>query len=396
MATPAVCPWDTPVTTFPVHPDAKVTLYTAFLIGVIAPEVFIVQPGFVQGMVEYLRFTDAEAGYVASAEMFGLAATTILMSFVAARVNWRYVILVSLLLMFVANALSTVVTDLQGFAALRFVAGLGGGSLVSLGFAIVGMSSNPDRNFGLMIMWVLTYGALGLFAMPAAYEWATSMNAVLWFFALFPLAAVPLVRHLPANGETSAQAAEAAATISAGLKLLALLAMLAYFTAQGIVWAYLFLIGLAGGLDDQAVANGLTLSQFAGIAGALLAAVLGSRLGRLMPLMVGILGGALCLYFLVDEFTFPVFALAVCIYNFAWNVVHPFLLAAMADFDRRGRVVVYAVAMQMVGLAFGPGLAASLLGDGSLVNVNKLGAAFFVASALLLLMPLLAQNRVAR
>ena len=98
----------------PVHPDAKVTLYTAFLIGVIAPEVFIVQPGFVQGMVEYLRFTDAEAGYVASAEMFGLAATTILMSFVAARVNWRYVILVSLLLMFVANALSTVVTDLQG------------------------------------------------------------------------------------------------------------------------------------------------------------------------------------------------------------------------------------------------------------------------------------------
>jgi len=380
----------------PVHPDAKVTLYTAFLIGVIAPEVFIVQPGFVQGMVEYLRFTDAEAGYVASAEMFGLAATTILMSFVAARVNWRYVILVSLLLMFVANALSTVVTDLQGFAALRFVAGLGGGSLVSLGFAIVGMSSNPDRNFGLMIMWVLTYGALGLFVMPAAYEWAASMNAVLWFFALFPLAAVPLVRHLPANGETSAQAAGGATTITAGLKLLALLAMLAYFTAQGIVWAYLFLIGLAGGLDDQAVANGLTLSQFAGIAGALLAAVLGSRLGRLMPLMVGILGGALCLYFLVDEFTFLVFALAVCIYNFAWNVVHPFLLAAMADFDRRGRVVVYAVAMQMVGLAFGPGLAASLLGDGSLVNVNKLGAAFFVASALLLLMPLLAQNRVAR
>ncbi|MGB1439908.1 MAG: hypothetical protein ACPG63_09035, partial [Luminiphilus sp.] len=105
----------------------------------------------------------------------------------------------------------------------------------------------------------------------------------------------------------------------------------------------------------------MTLSQFAGIAGALLAAVLGSRLGRLMPLMVGILGGALCLYFLVDEFTFLVFALAVCVYNFAWNVVHPFLLAAMADFDRRGRVVVYAVAMQMVGLAFGPGLAASLL-----------------------------------
>ncbi len=55
------------------------------------------------------------------------------------------------------------------------------------------------------------------------------------------------------------------------MKSLALFAMLAYFMAQGVVWAYLFLIGVSGGLTDQAgSANGLMLSQFAGIAGALL------------------------------------------------------------------------------------------------------------------------------
>lgn len=377
----------------PVDCDSRSTLFTAFLIGVIAPEVFIVQPGFVQGLVEYLQFSDAQAGYVASAEMFGLAGTTILMSFVAHRLNWRQVIVVSLLLMFMANALSTVVTSLEAFAALRFMAGLGGGSLVSLGFAIVGMSSNPDRNFGLMIMWVLTYGALGLFAMPQAYALADSMNAVLWFFALFPLLALPFVKHLPATGETEQQGSATATPTSTGIKALAIFAMLAYFTAQGIVWAYLFLIGLSGGLDEQAVANGLTLSQFAGIAGALLAALMGSRYGRVMPLMLGILGGAACLYFLVGEFSFLVFAVSVCVYNFAWNVVHPFLLAAMADFDARGRVVVYAVAMQMVGLAFGPGLAASMLDESSLVTVNRLGALCFVLSALLILPPLLKQRR---
>ena len=377
----------------PVDCDSRSTLFTAFLIGVIAPEVFIVQPGFVQGLVEYLQFSDAQAGYVASAEMFGLAGTTILMSFVAHRLNWRQVIVVSLLLMFMANALSTVVTSLEAFTALRFMAGLGGGSLVSLGFAIVGMSSNPDRNFGLMIMWVLTYGALGLFAMPQAYALADSMNAVLWFFALFPLLALPFVKHLPATGETEQQGSATATPTSAGIKALAIFAMLAYFTAQGIVWAYLFLIGLSGGLDEQAVANGLTLSQFAGIAGALLAALMGSRYGRVMPLMLGILGGAACLYFLVGEFSFLVFAVSVCVYNFAWNVVHPFLLAAMADFDARGRVVVYAVAMQMVGLAFGPGLAASMLDESSLVTVNRLGALCFVLSALLILPPLLKQRR---
>ncbi|MGD2007944.1 MAG: hypothetical protein PVJ95_06690 [Cellvibrionales bacterium] len=377
----------------PVDCDSRPTLFTAFLIGVIAPEVFIVQPGFVQGLVEYLEFTDAQAGYVASAEMFGLAGTTILMSFVAQRLNWRHVIMVSLLLMFMANALSTVVTSLEAFATLRFMAGLGGGSLVSLGFAIVGMSSNPDRNFGLMIMWVLTYGALGLFVMPEAYALTDSMNAVLWFFALFPLLALPFVRHLPSTGETDQQGSAMAMPTSTGVKALAIFAMLAYFTAQGIVWAYLFLIGLSGGLDEQAVANGLTLSQFAGIAGALLAALMGSRYGRVIPLMLGIVGGAACLYFLVGEFSFLVFAAAVCVYNFAWNVVHPFLLAAMADFDARGRVVVYAVAMQMIGLAFGPGLAASMLDEGSLVTVNLLGAFCFLLSALLILPPLLKQRR---
>jgi len=372
--------------------NSKQTLWSVFLIGVIAPEVFIVQPGFVQGLVEYVGFDDQGAGYTASTEMFGLATTTILMTFVAHRVNWRTVILGSLITMFLANVLCTLTTDLNTFAALRFIAGLGAGSLVSLSFAIVGLTSNPDRNFGLLIMWVLTYGAIVLWAMPSAYALA-GMEGALWFFALFQLAAVPLIKFLPTSGESVAQVEEDAVNLTTGMKAVALLAMLAYFIAQGVVWAYLFLIGLAGGLGDQAVANGLTLSQFAGIAGAMLAAVMANRFGRPLPLAVGILGGALCLYFLVGRFEFLAFAVAVSLYNFTWNMTHPFLLAAMASFDRRGRVVVYAVAMQMVGLAVGPGLAASVISEGDYINVNMMGAALFVVSLALILPPVLAQAR---
>ena len=372
--------------------DSKSALYSAFLIGVIAPEVFIVQPGFVQGMVQYLGFSEQDAGYVASAEMFGLAATTILMTFVAHRFNWRRVILVSLLVMFVANAACTFAQDLRSFTILRFVAGLGAGSLVSLSFAAVGLTSNPDRNFGLLIMWVLVYGAIGLLLMPSAYQFA-GMNGVLWFFALFPLAGLAVLRHLPETGENLAQVEADAVNLGPGMKLTALLAMLAYFMAQGVVWAYLFLIGLQGGLGEQQVANALMMSQFAGIAGAMLAAALGARFGRASPLSIGIIGGAVCLYFVVGEFSFLVFALAIGVYNFAWNLVHPYLLAAMASFDRRGRVVVYAVAMQMIGLAVGPGLAATVISDESLANVNWLGAALFLLSAALILPPVLAQAR---
>lgn len=371
---------------------ARPTLWTVFLIAVIGPEVFIVQPGFVQGLVEYLGFSDQAAGYVASAEMFGLAATTVLMTFMAHRLNWRTVVFWSVLVMFAANALCTMTSDLTMFVVLRFIAGLGAGALVSLSFAAIGLTRNPDRNFGLCIMWVLTYGAIVLWAMPMAYELA-GMNGVIWFFAAFPLIALPLVRHLPVNGETHGQVEEDAINLSPLLKAMALFAMLAYFMAQGVVWAYLFLIGTAGGLSDQAVANGLMISQFAGIAGALLAAVMAHRYGRSIPLGVGILGGALCLYFLVGEMAFVIYAGAVVIYNFLWNLTHPYLLAAMASFDRRGRVVVYAVAMQMVGLAIGPGLAASVISAGEYVNVNWLGGALFVLSFALILPPVMAQLR---
>lgn len=373
-----------------VDVNSRSALYTAFLIGIIAPEVFIVQPGFVQGMVVHLGFSDPEAGYVATAEMSGLAITTILMTFIAHRVNWRSVVLVSLLIMFLANALSTMFADLQTFAAMRFVAGLGAGSLVSLSFAAVGLTSNPDRNFGLLIMFVLTYGAIGLSLMPAAYELA-GMQGVLWFFAVFPLLAVPFLRHLPVTGENVTQVEADAVNLSGSMKASALLAMMAYFAGQGVVWAYLFRIGLSGGLGEQQVANGLMMSQFAGIGGAMLAAVTGSRFGRARPLMLGIIGGAACLFFLVGEFAFAVFAIAIAVYNFAWNMVHPFLLASMASFDRRGRVVVYAVAMQMLGLAIGPALAAAVISGDNFGNVNMLGAALFALSLVLILPPVLAQ-----
>jgi predicted MFS family arabinose efflux permease len=365
------------------------------LLGVAGPEVFIVQPGFVQGLVQYLRFSDQAAGRVASAEMFGIAVTTVAMTFAAHRVNWRLVVLISLVAMAVTNALSTVVTDFAGFATLRFLAGLGAGGLISLSFAAIGLTSQPDRNFGYLIMWVLTYGAIAMWLMPTAYSLA-GLDGALWFFALFPLVTLPWLRYFPVTGENAAQVEKDAVDLASAPKASALAAMLFYFLAQGVVWAHLFLIGIAGGLTEQQVANGLTISQFAGIVGALGAALSAGRYGRVGPLLLGILGGAATLYFLVGRFSSFSYLLAVGVYNLAWNFTHPYLLGAMASFDRRGRVVVYAVAMQMLGLAIGPFLAASVIEEGYYANVTRVGAVLFIASAAFILPPVLAQARRVR
>jgi predicted MFS family arabinose efflux permease len=375
--------------------EARLRLVAAILVGVIGPEVFIVQPGFVQGLVQNLGFDDQGAGYAASIEVWGITATTLVMTFFSHRFNWRKVITGSLLVVAVANAACIAVHSRKAFVALRFLAGAGPGSLISLSFTTVGLTENPDRNFGYLIMWVLLYGAVVLYVMPAAYA-LSGMTGVLLFFALFPLVALPFIKAFPERGETVATVEADAVNLSASLKSLALLAMFAYFVAQGVAWAYLFLIGTAGGLSEQQVATGLTLSQVAGVAGALLPALIGGRFGRWRPLTVGIVGGALCLLFLIGRFQYLPFAFWVCLYNFFWNMTHPYLLGSMASFDRRGRVVVLAVAAQMLGLAIGPAVGATVIAPGQYASVNYIAIAMFALSWLCILPPVLIQQQRAR
>jgi L-asparagine transporter-like permease len=77
-------------------------------------------------------------------------------------------------------------------------------------------------------------------------------------------------------------------------------------------------------------------------------------------------------------------------------MTHPFLLAAMASFDQHGRVVVYAVAAQMLGLAIGPAFAATLLGGGGYATVIMASIVLFIFSWLLILIPLIKHRFQAR
>ncbi len=377
---------------YSVDVNSRISLFSAIYMGVIGPAVFIVQPAFVQGLVEFYGFSEQQAGYVASTEMWGIALATFALVFVAGRINWQTLLIAGAVLAGAGNFLSILTSDVTIFSALRFLTGIGSGVLVSLTFTIIGLSNNPDRNFGFMIMWILVYGAIGFLLMPLAYS-AVGMQGVLVFFALFNLSALPFVRHLPASGVAYAQGDSNAVELAPLYKMMAIAAMFIYFLAQGVVWAYLFLIGVDSGVGEQGVTYALTLSQFLGIVGALLAAVIANRYGRVSPLAIGVMLSVISLVFMFGSMTATVYAAAVCLFNFAWNMTHPYLLAAMASFDRTGRLVVHAVAAQMFGLAVGPALAASVIGGGDYSIVIQLGMALFVLSLFVVLPPVLVARK---
>ena len=368
-------------------------IVAALIIHTIGPQTVLLLPGFVQGLVEYVGFTEADAGFIASAEMIGMTCATIAMMFLVGRVNWRHVFAISLLLLIVGNIASIFITDMYLFCALRFITGIGGGFIVSLSYTVFGLTAKADRNFGLGIFFVLVYSAVVYPFLPWIFG-SFGMPGLLLFFAAFALVGLPFVHMMPVSGEEHREIDENARHIDWNRKGMALAGMFIYFVAAFAVWTYLFRMGINAGITEQEVANSLSVSQFLGMAGSFTAALLGARYGRGLMLTLGITGTALPLAFLFGAPGALAYLVIVGVFQYAWNMSHPYLLAAMASFDPTGKMVVYATAMQFLGVSAGPAAAAMLVREDSYRGVLILGIALFLISLALILPPVRARARL--
>ena len=375
--------------------NSRRSIIAIIYLAVVGPCVFILQPGYVQGLVEYIGLSEQQAGLIASYELFGVAGTAVALSFVTHHIPWRPLLYLCCAICAVGNFASIGRTEFELLAGLRFFTGIGSGGLISLTFMLMGLTERADRNFGFLVTWVLIWGAFGLLLMPQAYQ-LVGMEGVLTVFGLFCASGVFFVRALPNSSEFVALDHLEHIDFHNVTKLIALAAMLCYNTAIGIVWAYLFLVGIESGMGEQDVANALTVSQFLGIAGAFSVVILEMRMGRMGPLQIGILGGAASVYLLLGDLSPGQYWTAVCVFNFLWNVCTPYLLAILSDFDLRGRMTTHGVSMQFLGFAIGPYIAAQLLERGGFDLVNGTAILLFVVSAVLVIPGLRSQHNQRR
>jgi hypothetical protein len=89
-----------------------------------------------------------------------------------------------------------------------------------------------------------------------------------------------------------------------------------------------------------------------------------------------------------------IFVLIACVHQFLWNMTHPYLLGALASFDLTGRVVVYGTAMQFLGVAVGPAVAAMVITDQSVDGVLLMSIGFLLASLACILPPAMKERKL--
>ena len=272
---------------------------------------------------------------------------------------------------------------LSSFAAVATLfgaIGIAAGMLYALGMTIAGDSDNADRAFGLKLGMESVPSVLMLFFIPAvALPLGGLQAAALSFAVLFvvlgliaiwlPARAVPVGGNIDVEAALHHDAVPGARRNSAAQSLLALVASIIFVAGIAASWSFLELI--AGEKGFSAGTIGLVLSIGFGVAalGGFVAAVIGTRFGRIVPMTGVFLLQAAGLALIgwsqdVAMFTIGTFLLLSTI-----NFGLAFLFGLSAELDATGRFVVLSATTLSVGGGIGPAIGGRLIQFGGLDNV---------------------------
>ena len=112
---------------------------------------------------------------------------------------------------------------------------------------------------------------------------------------------------------------------------------------------------------------------------------LGARLGRMLPIMFSLLASTGCLLALLFFSNKLVYALVIQLYMFVWLMFFPYLMGIVSELDPVGRLAGVSYALQSIGFAIGPALAALMIPGGGYASLFYLGIGCYLATLLLLL-----------
>jgi MFS transporter, DHA1 family, inner membrane transport protein len=127
--------------------------------------------------------------------------------------------------------------------------------------------------------------------------------------------------------------------------VLGLIGMFLFLVAVGEVWPMVGPIAQSHGVGAAAVGSALAIAGLAGIGAGLLVSLIGSRFGRLMPLIVGTLGLACAMLTLLVASDGRSLVLSTSLIMFFWIFSIPYYLGSQSALDPSGRLAVLSSAM---------------------------------------------------
>ncbi|HZX22047.1 MAG TPA: MFS transporter [Woeseiaceae bacterium] len=356
-----------------------------------------IMPAIVDGLKEGLDFTDRQAGFAASANVYGAALGALLIVFIVRRIRWRPVAYTLLATLIVMDLLSMLVAAPGIMIATRFVHGCVGGALVGVGFSVIARTLHPDRTFGVLLFIQFGLGGLGNLYIPRLVPvFGTDVLFLsLIAFSLATLAMVPFLGPYRANPQASPVADPRAAKAALAPIALVLASIFLFQAANNGLFAFIIGLGKFEGLTLNFITITLAVAGWIGLAGAGLVIVFYTRYGRTIPLAAAMLVTIAATWALHYSESGTVYLLANCAVGITWAFCMSYLLGLVSAFDETGQMAALGGFASKLGLASGPLAGGLLLGDNNYGLLINLAVIALVLSTIASVIPARLKDRPA-
>lgn len=314
-------------------------------------------PLWVAAMIKIGRLSTVQVGWLASGELFCLAASVLAISVWAKAAQPRRVAVAAAAAIVTFNAIA-MLPALGALVAGRLLSGLAMGALLSSVTRLAARRPDAQRVLALMQAAMVLQVSVLFFVSPTLI----GRFGPAGLFAILAAAGAVALATLSVLPDDNAGAGAARTARGRWLApLVACLALALVFTGQNCVWTYIVLIGNALGIDSHMLGSVLAIVPPLAMLGPLAAHALGERAGLLGPLL---LGSALLAFdaFLLVAARSPV---QFCIYAALLNVLIlfcvPYAITFVSRLDASGRFASAAPAFMMIGGAISPTLGGTVL-----------------------------------
>jgi len=366
-------------------------LLTTLLVSVLyplGPAAIILSPMIVGGVVDGYGFSEQQAGVLASLEGMGLVLASIAATLWIRRFSWVKVLFFGLLTTAALNLVSASLNEFTPLVTTRFLAGFMGGSVFAVAVVALGDNRQPDRAFGIaqVIQGIMMF--LAFAAAPALIQ-ALGVSGVFYMLAAACVLMLLTLFRFPDSGVDHSKSIQKATKADSNLLLiwLGLIASFVFFINIFGFWAFIERMGQAAQLSPNTIGLALGVSQIAAIGGAMAAALMSDRYGRIRPLLAVVVGQCWVLWVLVGQFGSVSFFIGAGLFQALFMLGVSYQMGAIAKIDIKGRYLVLMTAAQGLGAAFGPSLAAALIRPGEdYMGINVLAAGCCLLSTLAFLL----------
>ncbi len=361
------------MTTRPDDPAGIVWAVTAaYTIGVLGGNM---QPLLIGALIDSVHLDASRAGLLGSIELAAVALTSFVLAPRMGSISRRTLSVAGGALAVCGYGGSVITGAFTGLAICRVVAGVGAGTVLSIGNGAVSACRNPERIYAQMtIAGTLAFTAL-LAVLPLAIT-RFAYRGAYGGMAFVALALLPPLRWIPdtiAGGRTHHDGE------TMGLRLggSTLTAAALLFFSQSAVWAFAERLAVGARLRHELIGVVLAGSTLAGLGGAALASRIGTVSGRTLPLTAGVVATGATLLALAYAATPLQYSVIITANGVAYLFMVPYVLGIAAALDPLGRWAAATVGAATIGAAIGPGVAGPVVEAAGYI---ALGWLVFVAS----------------